>query len=131
MRVIFGLGLAAMAVIATPVVSEAQPESTYQLVLDLHIVPGQNAAFEALELARNTKMEAAGVTFPARMALQEGLPAVYRKTHFGLANQAALDTSRAQTKAESPSRSLGFLKRPTMAPFLFPSERVNGGRRRR
>jgi len=40
MRVIFGLGLSAMAVIATPVLSEAQPESTYQLALDLHIVPG-------------------------------------------------------------------------------------------
>lgn len=86
----------------SPVLSEAQPESTYQLVLDLHIVPGQNAAFEALELARNTRLEAAGVTFPARMALQEGLPAVYRKTHFGLANQAALDTRQAQLDAARP-----------------------------
>jgi len=102
MRVIFGLGLAAMAVIATPVVSEVQPASTYQLVVDLQIVPGQNAAFEALELARNARLEAGGVTFPTRVVLQEGLPSVYRKTTFGLENQAALDTRRAQLDAASP-----------------------------
>ena len=85
----------------------AQPESTFQLVAEIHIVPGQEAEFEALNKARNMRLADGNVSFPTRISVAEGLPLVYRSSSYGLENLAALDTRQAQIDAMPPASTPG------------------------
>ena len=48
----------------------AQPaESTFQLVTELHIVPGQEVEFETINKARNARLAEGNFTFPNRLSV--------------------------------------------------------------
>ena len=56
--------LAATLVAGGASIACAQPaESTFQLVTELHIVPGQEVEFETINKARNTRLAEGNVTF--------------------------------------------------------------------
>ena len=100
--------LAATLVAGGASIACAQPaESTFQLVTELHIVPGQEVEFETINKARNARLAEGNVTFPSRLSVAEGLPVVYRSTSFGLENMAALDTRQAQLDAMPPPANPG------------------------
>lgn len=92
--------LAVTLVTAGASLALAQPEeSTLQFVNDLHIVPGKQADFESIQLARNARKAQGGVTFNTLVSVADGLPALYRAFSPGLENMAAVDTMNAQLDA--------------------------------
>ena len=76
-QVVVAVLLAVASVALAPWASEAQnAEPTLQHVAEVHIKPGMLQVFEAAHAVRNDRLAQAGVSFPLRSAVTQGL--VYR-----------------------------------------------------